>query len=155
MNLYLIKRGPRPDYHKAPYHPVILCTRVAEAKWQAGATSELAWVWEKYDATPSSGWDLCRWNGFDIVGICHHNYRLPDGLKPGIVHDRQSEPRTLLAGAVWWSNQKMPTWLQEKGVIYPPDSFTQECIIDNINNSRGRNDPEPVYPPDFWPEAQR
>jgi len=94
------------------------------------------------------------WNGLQLMGIMPNRYRFPDGTELDLmVHDRAKEPWTLLDGAVWWSNQKIPAWLQEKGVIYPPDSFTQERIIGNINNSRDGNDLEPVYPPDFWPEA--
>lgn len=133
---------------------MIICTRVSEAKWQAGSTLDLAWVWEKYDSSPSSGWSLEVWNGLQLMGIMPNRYRFPDGTELDLmVHDRAKEPWTLLDGAVWWSNQKIPAWLQEKGVIYPPDSFTQERIIGNINNSRDGNDLEPVYPPDFWPEA--
>ena len=48
MSLYLIKRGPRPEHHKAPYHPVILCDRKRIAKWEAGWTGDRAWVWKSF-----------------------------------------------------------------------------------------------------------
>ena len=42
--VYLIKRGPRPEHHRAPFHPVIVCGKRRVAKWQAGWTGDAAWV---------------------------------------------------------------------------------------------------------------
>ncbi len=62
MNLYLIKRELRPDYHKAPYHPVILCAQRDVADWEAGCTCRHASMWFQW-AGQSAGWLLMRWIG--------------------------------------------------------------------------------------------
>lgn len=65
MALYLIKRGPKPDHHTAPFHPVIVTEKKSVALWQAGNTRSHSWVWTK-ERDAHSGWLLVRWCGLDI-----------------------------------------------------------------------------------------
>jgi len=154
--LYLIKRGPKPSYHRAPFHPVILATQKRVAEREANSSDRGAWLWSKEEwGKNGAGWLLERWNGFPIdYGGVVHGFTLPDGTHAGFWRDYYSWPdgiQDLLPGAVWWTNQPMPTWLQERGVIYPPDRFSRQDILDTVANdgSRGfgRNYPS------FWPKA--
>jgi hypothetical protein len=135
-DVYLIKRGPKPSYHRAPFHPVIICAKRAVAKWEAGCTSDAAWVWSHERGARVGGWLLERWNGFDVdYGSVVHGIVMPDGTKAAFVHEHTGrEPWPLLAGAVWWDNKRMPRWLRTAGAIYPPDEFTQQTILDTIAN---------------------
>jgi hypothetical protein len=134
MNFYLIKRGPRPDYHKAPFHPVLICAKRAVAKWQAGCSGDKAWVWE---GNGEHGWLLARWNGFDVdYGHVVHSITMPDGVRAGFYHERDKEPWTLLNGAIWWDAKSIPKILQELGVITAPDEFTQKRIRDDLDFCR-------------------
>jgi len=130
--IWLIKRGPREEYHKAPFHPVIICSRQHTAKWEAGWTGNRAWVWEHVKREGHSGWLLARWNGFDVdYGHVVRGCVLPDGTEAGIEHDRTKEPWTLLAGAVWWSDERVPEWLRKAGVVEARDEFTVNRILDD------------------------
>jgi len=160
MSLYLIKKGPQPEYHKAPYHPVIICDYKPLAKWEAGWTGDEYWVWEK-DNDPHTGWLLVRWRGLDIdYGHLVRSHTLIDGTKIAIVHDRDKEPWTLINGAVWFSTRHLPFWLTDKGAIYPPDDFTQDRILDTYRflNANKKNYvelmekrfEEAIY---FWPKT--
>jgi hypothetical protein len=127
--IYLVKRGPRPSYAKASWHPVIVASRKHTAEWEAGWTGDGAWVWEHNKREGGSGWLLCRWAGLDInYGHIVRGCVLPDGTKAGIEHDRTKEPWRLLAGAVWWSDEPIPAWLREAGVVVAADEFTKERI---------------------------
>lgn len=131
--VYLIQRGERPDYHVAPFHPVIVCGKKRVAEWQAGWSGDGATVWSHEPSSSGSGWLTERWCGFDIdYGHVVRVLKLPDGTFAGFVHDRNAPPWTLLRGAVWWDDRPMPAWLQQAGVIYPPDSFTRQRVLDNV-----------------------
>lgn len=135
MALYLIKRGPRPDYHKAPFHPVILCATRKIAREEAGWTGDGAWVWERNTMTESGeGWLLSRWNGLDIdYGHLVRGHNLPDGSHTAFWRDYDLWPKgvqDLFAGAVWWSTKLLPAWLAKRGVVYPPDAFSRTDIVD-------------------------
>lgn len=154
--MYLIKRGPRPDYHKAPFHPVIICAKKRVAKREAGSSSDRAWVWERFstDVENGEGFLLARWCGLDIdYGHVVHGFDLPDGTPAAFHHQHRSlgydrpgevgakflgysaepqEPWTLIRGAVWWDDKLMPPVLAKAGVVYPPDDFTQQVILDAI-----------------------
>lgn len=160
-NLYLIKRGPKPNYHNAPYHPVILCTLKRVAQWEQGATDKHAWVWMRPSVlNDGAGWLLVRWNGFDIdYGHVVHNVgAMPDGSPCAFWRDY--EPRDnegcvspFLPGAVWWSHHKMPDWLVARGVVYPSDSFTQQHILDTIADDGSSGWPGRLdEAPEFWPK---
>jgi hypothetical protein len=139
MNLYLIKRGPKPGYQKSPFHPVIICTRKDIAKDEAGATHDGATVWERTGHRDNGfGWLIVRWKGFDIDygPIVGHLITLPDGTKTGFWRD-YTDPQSikdLLPGAVWWSDKPMPEWLWQRGVIYPPDKFTRQWVLNQVAN---------------------
>jgi hypothetical protein len=153
-SLYLIKRGPRPDHHRAPFHPYLICDRKKIAKWEAGSTDEAAWLWEKFTSIDDGyGWLLCRWNGFDVdFGPVVHGIRMPDGVMAGFWRDYDSEytVKDYFDGAVWWSNRPMPEWLQRRGVIYPPDTFTQGRILEEIRHEYGIH----CELPEYWPEGR-
>lgn len=133
MALYLIKRGLRPEYHKAPYHQVIICDRKEIAKWEAGCTCNAAWIWAHESRQAWTGWLLVRWKGLDLdLGHIVHACKLPDGTTSGFAHKQSEEPWSLLPGAIWWSEKKMPKWLAEIGAVYPSDDFTQQHILDKV-----------------------
>lgn len=133
MNLYLIKRGPKPEYHNAPFHPVICCANKGVARWQVGATDDRAWLWSQCPCTPGHGLLLERWEGLDIdYGHVVHGFTLPDGTEAAFHHPHHKpETWALLSGAIWWSTKRMPDWLAEQGVIVAPDDFTRDMIKDD------------------------
>lgn len=150
--IWLIKRGPRPAHHRAPLHPVIVCAKKRVAKWESGATDELACVWEHDYSEGGSGWLWTRWMGLDIdYGHVVRSMPLPNGERVAFVHDRDKEPWTLLQGAIWWDNKPMPAWVMSAGVLYPPDEFTRNTILSMVANDGfsglGRQCPS------FWPPA--
>ncbi len=157
MSLYLIKRGPRPSYHRAPFHPVILCAKKPVAKWEAGWTGDKAWVWTRETHEPYGGWLLERWEGLDIdYGHIVRGCTLPDGTETAFWHKHaRSLPWDLMKGAIWWDDKKMPDWVQKAGVVYPPDDFTQDSILNTIANEiRGEHCSFPGRPrPEFWPKG--
>ena len=136
--MYLIKRGPRPKYHLAPFHPVVICNKKAVAKWEAGDTGDRAWVWERSsNRMNGEGFLIVRWNGLDIDygNVVKQVGPMTDGTLCGFVHPHTGrEPWSLLKGAVWWDDKRIPPDLLEAGVIYPPDEFTQQCILDRISD---------------------
>lgn len=154
-SLYLIKRGPRPEYHRAPFHPVIICDRKRIAEWEAGNTGNAAWVWEKMSWSDDGwGWLLCRWNGFDVnYGHVAHSITMPDGTVAGLWRDYESDysVKDLIAGATWWSEKPMPEWLAKRGVKYPEDEFTQQSILDTAANDGASGFGR--VPPKWWPRG--
>lgn len=151
MTLFLIKRGPRPDHHNAPYHPVVIASLKRVAKWEAGWTGDAAWVWTHDASSSAGGWLLERWAGLDIdYGHVVRAGRLPDGTEMAFVHESTGrEPWSLFAGAIWWGTKRMPTWLESRGCLYAPDAFSQQSILDTLANDGcsgfGREGP------DWWP----
>ncbi|MFA6046915.1 MAG: hypothetical protein WC718_18170 [Phycisphaerales bacterium] len=142
MALYLIKRGPRPDYHRAPYHPVIVCADMTMADWEIGCTCQRATVWTHDPRDLSTGWLLQRWRGLviDYGGGVQHGCSPVEGVHGGYYHDRYAEPWTLLPGAVWWTDKRMPAFLEAAGVVYPSDNFTQQDILDWLADQRAERD---------------
>lgn len=153
--VYLIKRGPRPEYHKAPFHPVIICGTRHVAKREAGWTGDAAWVWSHERGTPVGGWLLERWKGFDVdYGHVVRGVVMPDGTEAGFVHAHTGrEPWTLIAGAVWWDDRKVPQWLADAGVVYPSDDFTQQSIVNRMEREPSGFWRRSVL--DFWPATAR
>ncbi len=152
MHIYLIKRGPKPPCHNAPFHPVIACSKKRIAKWECGWSGDAAWVWSY--SCDDSGMLLDRWNGFDIdYGHIVRALTLPDGSQGAIFHDRDKEPWTLLKGCIWWDDKPLPPHLVKLGLVYPPDNFTQQCILDHIAHDGlmgfGRKRPS------YWPKAEK
>lgn len=153
--LYLIKRGPRPEYHKAPFHPVIICDLKHVAEIEAGSTRDGATVWERSSIRDNGcGWLIVRWQGYDLdyrpVVSC---FSLPDGTMSGHWRDYDAEysVKALLPGAIWWSDKAMPEWLSERGVIYPPDEFSQQRILDAIANDGAMGFGREIPP--HWPQS--
>lgn len=149
--IYLIKRGPKPEYHRAPFHPVIVCDNKRIAKWEAGWTGDRAWVWENHNP-PHGGLLIVKWEGLDVdYGHMVRACTLPDGRHTAFYHEHDhTEVWELYRGAVWWSHRVIPAWLAERGVVYPPDGFTQQRILDDVANdgSSGWLRPRPAH----WPE---
>lgn len=155
--LYLIKRGPRPAYHRAPFHPVILCTHKCVADKEVGGTDDGDWLWTKFGwGRNGAGWLLERWNGFPIdYGGVVRGFALPDGTHAAFWRDYDPWPKgiqNLLPGAVWWTDQPMPAWLQERGVIYPPDRFSRQVILDTIADDGCQGFSHIREYPSLWPE---
>ena len=137
--LFLIKRGPRPDYHNAPFHPVIICTLKGVADWEVGGSDARAWLWSRsISPGPGEGWLLERWNGFNVdYGGVVRAIEMPDGTKAAFVHHHTGrEPWSLLSKAVWWSEHEIPDWLAELGVKPPDDDFSRGWIQDRIYRVR-------------------
>jgi hypothetical protein len=138
--LYLIKRGARPShYHESLlWHPTLLCDRKPMAEQVWGWTGDRSWVWEHEAQTAGGGWLLRRWEGLPIdYGYLVRTCDLPDGTGTGFFHRRaldvrRREPWLLLPGAVWWSEKRMPAWAEAEGVVYPPDDFAQQRILDEV-----------------------
>lgn len=153
--LYLIKRGPRPSHHAAPFHPVILCSHKLTAKWEAGATDDAAWVWEKGGWDDNGrGWLLVRWNGFDVdYGNLVRSIKMPDGSCAAFWRDYDSDlsVKSLFPGAVWWSEREMPRWISQRGVVYPTDLHTQHSILSNWGDEKRSS----LVRPSFWVEAKQ
>jgi hypothetical protein len=147
-DVYLVKRGPRPDYHRAPFHPVIVCGKRWVAKWEAGWTGDAAWVWSHERGTSGGGWLLERWNGLDIdYGHVVRAVTLPDGTDAAFVHEGTGrEPWPLLLGATWWDDKPMPRWLVQYGVLYPMDGFSQQRILDTVADDGSSGCGRPIPP---------
>jgi hypothetical protein len=108
------------------------------------------------ESGPSSlvaGWLLERWNGLDLDygHLVREVGPLPDGSHTAFFHDRDSEPWTLLRGAVWWDDRVLPKYLEKAGVVYSPDDFTRNVILDAVEDDGvsgfGREWPS------YWPPA--
>ena len=102
------------------------------------------------------GFLLERWNGFDIDygHVVHDVGAMPDGTPCCFVHPHKvsEEPWTLIKGAVWWDDKKIPPDFLVGGVIYPPDNFTQQRILDSIADDGCSNFGNRVVP-SFWPKC--
>jgi hypothetical protein len=108
------------------------------AKWEAGASDDHAWVWERDGWDDSGvGWLLSRWNGFDVdYGSVVRGFDLPDGSRTGFWRDynADSSVKEILASATWWSARMMPEWLEKRGVKYASDEFSQQRILGLAKN---------------------
>lgn len=161
--LYLIKRGPKPEYHRAPFHPVIVCTARHTASWEVGWSGDGGWLWSHDASEEGVGWLLERWNGLNIdYGHVVRGFTLPDGTKAAFDHDRAGTPgsaRALLHGAVWWSqDHRVPEWLSNGyGVRLPDDDHSLQMILHDAGTCllgaakedalRDRRDRLPAFPP--------
>lgn len=152
--LFLIKHcDVKPEHHNAPYHPIIICDRKPVAEWRQGSSDDQAWVWMKsgWNKNPS-GWLLVRWSGLDIdYGPVVHSITMPDGSMAAFWRDYQRWPEGvggLIERAIWWSDRKMPDWLDVRGVQYPPDRFTQQQVLDDVTKDDCTGVPR--REPAFW-----
>jgi hypothetical protein len=157
--LYLIQRRPKPDWEKAPYHQQIVCDRDRVMRAECGPSSELATVWKKHTSVmDGQGWLLTRWSGLEIdYGLVVHSYVLSDGkTRTGFWRDYpdQYSIQHLLNGAVWWSPRPLPDWLALKGVIYPPDAFSQQWILDVLANDGVSGVAQIRRFPACWPKVE-
>jgi hypothetical protein len=125
-NLFLIIRGERSEHHKADFHPIIICSRKHTAKWEAGATVDGATVFENMAPESAAGnWLLCRYKGYDIVGTPQY-FTLFDGKESRDISTISDET---FNNAIWWSYDRMPEYLKDKGVHYATDEFTKNRIM--------------------------
>jgi hypothetical protein len=141
---------------------VIVCDRRNVAEDRAGWTGDGATVWAHDRSSAASGWLIHMWRGLQIdYGYLVRGCLLPDGTQTGFFHDRAAEPWTLLDGATWWSDRRMPAWLIEAGVVYPSDHRTQQRVMDDnapISGTLGGiasftltgSGQNPI--PEFWPQ---
>lgn len=151
QHLYLIHRGPQyADPHQwceslreTSVHMVIVCTRKATAKWEAGDSGEGSTVWVRSAADGGEGWLLTKWRGLDVdYGHLVRGFTLPDGSRTGFFHPGNPSPEhrrpwDSLNGAIWWSDQDLPAWLAKRGVRLPTDRHTLEAIYNDIGRERG------------------
>lgn len=146
MTLWLIKRGPKPDYHRAPFHPVIATDRKWVAEWEAGCSCDRATVWMRGShRDDGEGWLLVMWDGFPIrhgyvIHACRHD-EIPSGFRHP---HREGEPWALLDGASWWSWKVLPEWLAARGVTLPTDEHSR-LIIDEHERDRRHPIPRTVF----------
>ncbi len=151
MSIYLIKRGPKPTWHMAPFHPVVICAKKRVAKFEAGWSGDKSSIWgRKSKIIDGEGFLLLRWNGLDIdYGHVVRSTRLPSGAKTGFAH--HGGPWKLLRGAIWWDDKPMSASFENAGVLYPPDYFSQQMILDEVADDGvsgfGRK------PPPWWPKV--
>lgn len=138
---YLVKRGPRPSHHTAPFHPVIVCDRRPTAMWQADWTGDRSWVWvcEARGGAPSGGLLLLKAAGLDVNygHIVRGGEIMVDGeLAVMGFHHPHSRPDTwaLLREATWWSPRPLPVGLSDLGVKLADDDFTQRTIRTDDRN---------------------
>lgn len=157
MSLYLIKRGPRPPHHNAPFHPVIICDRKRLADEGVSFTGDRDWVWRK-DTTgkDGKGWLLIRWEGLIIdYGYLVRGSILPDGSHTAFWRDYETREgegsvKDVLAVATWWSDTTIPGWLKDRGVDYAKDAFSQKRILELC---AGEDGALRMTRPAHWPEA--
>ncbi len=128
-SLFLIVRGPKSEFHKAPYHPVIVCSRTHTAKWEAQKTDNGHTVFECM--ADNGNWLLVKYQGYNIDhgNVCSH-FTLFDGKESKEVSSSENI-EAYLKNAVWWSYDHMPKWIEEKGVSYATDAFTKKRIYDD------------------------
>jgi len=144
-NFYLVIRGKKSAHHKAPYHPIILCTRRHTADWESHRTSEghTVIVCMAPDSLSCSNWLVVKYKGYDIdYRTVTANFKLFDGKRTNEVSAR-SEIDKYLKKAVWFSYDDMPDDLKNKGVKYAKDDFTKARIWEDtgtlINSSSQYN----------------
>jgi hypothetical protein len=125
-SLYLIVRGPRSEHHKAPFHPIVVCTRLHTAKWESRDTSKGDTVFECM--ADGGNWLLVRYKGYDLSSSGH--FILFDGKRTDEVSNHE-EIKRLLSGATWWSYDRIPNWLSDYGIKYPQDNFTKNVISED------------------------
>lgn len=125
-SIYLIERGPKESQNNVQIHPVIVCSRLYTAKWEARNTETGATVWEQFSPFDGIGnWFCCKYKGYEFDNILNVNFVLFDGIPMKEVNERAKK---LLQGAVWWSYDRMPKWVAEAGVVYPPDDWSKDVI---------------------------
>lgn len=130
-NLYLIIRGEQSEFHKAPFHPYIICTQKHTADWEAGDSNEKATVYMK-PADEYSGFLMVRYKGFDIdYGNVVKEIELFDGTTASFSHTGDY-PWNILDKCIWWSYSEMPEWLKKEGVQFAQDEFTKSTILSDM-----------------------
>ena len=133
-NVYLVERQSRPNWHRAPYHRVILCDLIAVARAEAGWSGDRASIWEHEWGTTGGGWLVRRWRGLDIdYGYLVRATELPDGSITGFRH-RDAHPWPILAQAVWWSPRPVPDRWAKRGISIPDDDFSRSRILGHYPN---------------------
>lgn len=125
-SLYLIVRGPKSEHHNAPYHPVIVCTRLHTAQWESRDTSKGDTVFECM--ADGGNWLLVRYNGYNIDGSGY--FDLFDGKNSRDVSSLE-QIKSLLNGAIWWSYDRIPAWLSDYGIKFAEDNFTKSRIVED------------------------
>ncbi len=132
--LYLVIRGPKSEFHKAPYHPIIVCSRQHTARWESKNTTDGHTVyWNAYPHKGHGNWFLGRYKGYEMSGNLGPSFVFFDGCVNSDLCNHQ-KVNELLNGAVWWSYDRMPDFVKEMGVVHVEDDFTKEWIWRDYND---------------------
>ena len=132
--LYLVVRGPRSEFHKAPYHPIIVCSRQHTARWEGKNTVDGHTIyWNAYPHEGHGNWFLGRYRGYDINGNLGPNFVFFDGKTNAELCD-YATVNAMLNGAVWWSYDRMPEFVKKMGVVYAEDDHSKEAIWRDYND---------------------
>lgn len=129
-NLFLIIRGDKPIYHNAPYHPIIICTRKHTAQWESkGVENGATLLYNAEGNCESCNWFLGKYKGYTCENGCH--FTLFDGVETKSF-TREKVINEYVKKSVWWSNDKMPKWIEDLGVKIPSDDFSQKRIKEDV-----------------------
>ena len=127
--LYLVVRGPMPGHRVVPYPPIIVCSRQHTAKWEGRGTQNGATIyWNHYPHEGHGNWFLGMYKGyeFDTFGT-GTDFTFFDGKTWKELCDRDTVDN-MLNGAVWWSYDTMPEFVNNMGVVYAEDDFSKHQI---------------------------
>jgi hypothetical protein len=132
-SLYIIIRGEKSEFHNAPYHPIIVCSRKHVAKWESKDAHNGATVlYNAAGISESGNWFLGQYKGYG----CESNRYLTlfDGVDSRDFTNKERVERELLNGAVWWSYDECPRWMLDLGVKYPEDDFSKKVIMSDYGD---------------------
>lgn len=131
-NLFLIIRGKQSEFHKAPFHQIILCTRKHVAKWEAGDVVKGATViYNAMGNHEGANWFLAQYKGYGCD--CNQYFTLFDGVDSRELTSTENIHK-LLKNATWWSYDEMPSWIERLGVKPPTDDFSKKQILDDLGD---------------------
>ena len=68
-NVFLIIRGERSEFHKAPFCPIVLCSRRHTSEWEAGNTEDGCTVLYNYSPADEGNWILTKYKGYNYYRI--------------------------------------------------------------------------------------
>jgi hypothetical protein len=132
MRVWMLVRGPRPDYWKHYWHPVEIYTREKIAYFKLDRIDRENTCY--YQEGQGAGLFLVAYKGWQPLGANTNTINLPDGTPILSVHHPMGtivgldedgryryemppeSPWNLWDKAVWWSPRKMPAYIRELGV---------------------------------------
>lgn len=126
--LAIVIRGEKPEFHKAPFHPVIIVSRKHVMEWESEGTENGATVLINLGCADTGySWLVHRYKGYVLDGNGY--FDLFDGANTKDISTFEYVSKELLPKAVWWSYDRMPEWLLEYGVKHVEDDFSKEMIL--------------------------